>query len=70
MLLLGSVTSTVCDDNDVRKQSGHRPGKQQKAAEQKIKFLKDTSWAPSSHQLLPMVVPMGLSAGSPLLMRK
>ena len=32
------------------------------AAEQKIKLLKDTSWASSTHQLPPMVVPMRLSA--------
>ena len=32
------------------------------AAVQKINLLKDTSWAPSSHQLPPEVVPMGLSA--------
>ena len=30
MLLLGSITSTVCDDSDVGQQSGHRPAKLKK----------------------------------------
>ena len=29
------------------------------AAERVINLLKDTSWAPSSHQLPPMIVPWG-----------
>ena len=32
------------------------------AAERKINLLKDISWAPSAHQLPPVIIPMGLSA--------